>query len=177
MGYVYFFIAILIIGAFIEYPVISIAITIGLIAVIVYITKNSESKGFEESKTTIDLAVSYIEEAYDIAKKHSYIEPGILTMYIDEDANHSRRGFQIVLYTHESYTTSAKHAINDHFGWQVHLDEDNCVYLEKNKYDGIKCSWNKFNAEVWNTIKRKHPTWNVNYVRDNKSVINCSNLS
>lgn len=54
-------------------------------------------------------------------------------MYIDEDANHSRRGFQIVLYTHESYTTSAKHAINDHFGWQVHLDEDNCVYLEKIK--------------------------------------------
>ena len=173
MGYVYFFIAILIIGAFVEYPVISIAITIGLITLIVYITKSSESKGVENSQTEITNAVSIIEEGYKLALSAKRYEPFMLTMYVEEFSTGSK-GFSIIIYTHtEAWARSAVEEFAEkHSSWNVKVSKENdIVYLERIYYGKIACSWNRFNSEVWNRIKSKHPTWKIDYIRNDKSVL------
>jgi len=173
MGYVIFFAVILIIGAFIEYPAISIAITIGLIALIVYVNKSSESKGVENSQTEISNAVSIIEEGYKLALAAKRYEPFMLTMYVEEFSTGSK-GFSIVVYTHtEGWARSAVEEFAEKFScWNVKVSKENdIVYLERIYYGKIACSWNRFNSEVWNKIKIKHPSWKIDYIRNDKSVL------
>ena len=66
MGYIYAIIIILIIAAFIEYPVISIAVASLLIFLIVKLVKSSENNGLRDSENVVELAVEYIEERYMI---------------------------------------------------------------------------------------------------------------
>ena len=171
MGYIYAIIIILIIAAFIEYPVISIAVASLLIFLIVKLVKSSENNGLRDSENVVELAVEYIEEAYKIAIENESIEPSVLTMYIQKEGNSDNMGFQVVLYTHETYRGSVEYAISEYYGWEIHTSEDDDIYIDKEMPLGIKCGWNKFNAAVWNRIKERHPEWKVGFVRDNKSAI------
>jgi len=171
MGYVYTIIVILIIAAFIEYPVISIAIASLLVYLIVKMVKSSDNEGLRDSENIIELAVEYIEEGYKIANENALIAPSVLTMYVHKEENSDDNGFEVVLYTQETYKDIVEYILEEYCDWEVYTSEDNDIYIDKVFPFGIKCGWKQFNAEVWRRVKEKHPMWDVKFIRDNKSAI------
>ena len=173
MGYIYTIIIILIIAAFIEYPVISIAVASLLVYLIVKMVRSSENKGLKDSEDIIELAVQYIEEGYKIASENALIDPSVLTMYVHKEENSDDNGFEVVLYTRETCKDIVEYILEKYCDWEVHVSEDNDIYIDKVFPFGIKwqCGWKKFNNEVWRRVKEKHPMWDVKFIRDNKSAI------
>lgn len=171
MGYVYTIIVILIIAAFIEYPVISIAIASLLVCLIVKMVKSSDNEGLRDSENIIELAVEYIEEGYKIASENALIDPSVLTMYVHKEDYSDDNGFEVVLYTQETCKDIVEYILEEYCDWEVYTSEDNDIYIDKVFPFGIKCGWKKFNAEVWRRVKEKHPMWDVKFIRDNKSAI------
>lgn len=173
MGFIYVVIGILIIAFFVEYPIIAILITIGLIALITYFWKKTDNDDLEKNQTDISYAVKIIEEAYTIAQQGRKYEPFMITMY-EENFSTGARGFSIILATHtESWARSVIEEFAANYpSWNVNINaEHDFVYLERNYYGKVVGVWSLFNNEVWDKIKNLHPSWNIEKIRNDKSVV------
>ncbi len=135
------------------------------------------NRTLEKDESKIKHAIEKIEEAYSMAQalSHQAFEPSMITMHKESCMSNSRGlNFSVVIYTNsERYN---ENYINDfvytnYCGWKTFINEFGNVCLEGSGFGGICCSWNKFNKAVWTNIIQKHPSWKIDKIREDKSVL------
>lgn len=162
--------------AFIEYPVISTAVALIVlgITIISHEAKKSKSSEEDERETIRNLAVRYIEEAYDMAINHPEIKPESIKLFY-ETGGGDTSGFVVFLRTNikvEGSETLIKLGVQQRLkdysefscksDWQIDVTGYRTIILRR---EWISSSLNKhyfkFQAEAWDRIRQEHPSWNV----------------
>ncbi len=189
MLWFYLFLILVVVGTIyvlaVDYPVI-LAILILSITVIIILRHNSKSKVREEALVHINRAVKFIEEAYDMAIKHPEIEPSSIFMDLEYHPASSCK-FLVCLFTGTQVTPEEneiipriKNTLKNYSDfsceddWQVAV---NCYYLcvERSSLvpvpnlhnsaelnlEALHTFETNFENEVWDTVKKRHPSWNV----------------